>query len=183
MFYVLRCGSVRFSNIVKPTVRCGAVLKRAKILRCGSVRLTVSNRTEPIGKTHRKEPRKKQTKPEKRYIIGKTRHYRKTNFIGKNDIIGKRDIVGKCRYYQKNQTLSEQPGIIGKKNFIGKTGHYRTNQTFSEKSDIVFPSTSAWRRQLSDPVWRWQAVALRFESELVSDSSIIILLLCLPPKI
>ena len=38
LFYVLRCGSARFSNIVKPTVRCGSVLKRAKILRCGSVR-------------------------------------------------------------------------------------------------------------------------------------------------
>ena len=73
---MLRCGSVRFSDVVnstvlfgyilcptvrfgvvfqyrtvKPTVRCGAVFKRAKIPRCASVRLTAPNRTEPIGKT------------------------------------------------------------------------------------------------------------------------------------
>ena len=51
IFYVLGCGSVRFSDIVKPTVQCGAVIKRAKIVRCGVVRLTAQNRTEPIGKT------------------------------------------------------------------------------------------------------------------------------------
>ena len=77
---VLRCGSVRFSDVVNPTVRfgyflcptvrfgavfryrktygamrCGALFKRAKILRCGAVRcgavrLTAPNRTAPIGK-------------------------------------------------------------------------------------------------------------------------------------
>ena len=72
---MLRCGSVRFSDVVNPTVRfgyvlcptvrcgavsqhrktygavrCGSVLKRAKMLRCGSVRLTAQNRTEPKGK-------------------------------------------------------------------------------------------------------------------------------------
>ena len=33
----VRCG---FSDIVKPTVRCGAVFKKAKILRCGAVRFS-----------------------------------------------------------------------------------------------------------------------------------------------
>ena len=38
---ILWCGSVRFSAMKNPTVRFGAVLKRAKILRCGSVRFPV----------------------------------------------------------------------------------------------------------------------------------------------
>ena len=51
---ILRCGSVRFSYIVKPTVRCGAVFKGQKsygAVRCGAVNRTEPNRTEPIGKT------------------------------------------------------------------------------------------------------------------------------------
>ena len=44
---ILRCGSVQCSEIRNLTVRCGAVLKRAKVLRCGSVQF---NRTEPIEK-------------------------------------------------------------------------------------------------------------------------------------
>ena len=32
-------------------MRCGAVFKRAQILRCGAVWLIAPNRTEPIGKT------------------------------------------------------------------------------------------------------------------------------------
>ena len=52
IFYDLRRGSVRFSDIiVKPTTRRGAVFRRAKILRCGAVRLNAPNRTDPIGKT------------------------------------------------------------------------------------------------------------------------------------
>ena len=57
----VRCGfknienpTVRFGAVSEtrnPTVRFAAVLKRAKILRCRSVRLTAPNRTEPIGKT------------------------------------------------------------------------------------------------------------------------------------
>ena len=81
LFNVLRCGSVRFIDVVNPTVRCdfdglptvrfgavfryrktygavwcGAVFKRAKIQRCGAVGLTAPNRIEPLGKTHSKEP-------------------------------------------------------------------------------------------------------------------------------
>ena len=36
-FNVLRCGSVRFSEIVKPTVRFGAVFRMSWTLRCGTV--------------------------------------------------------------------------------------------------------------------------------------------------
>ena len=46
LFWVLRRGSVRFSDFVKPTVRCDAVFWRAKILlRCGAHRTSSINRT------------------------------------------------------------------------------------------------------------------------------------------
>ena len=71
---MLRCGSVPFSDVGNPTVRFGSIrnptvrfgtvflfrktygalrcgFQEANILRCGVVRLTAPNRTEPIGKT------------------------------------------------------------------------------------------------------------------------------------
>ena len=56
IFYVLRCGSVRFADIVRPTMRCGAVFQRAKILRWGN-NCTEPHRTDRKNRTAKNPPR------------------------------------------------------------------------------------------------------------------------------
>ena len=51
LYFVLRYGSVWFSDIVKPMVRCGAVFKRGKILRRGAVNRTEPHRTDRTNRT------------------------------------------------------------------------------------------------------------------------------------